>query len=212
MEKSLHKNAEWSVVPADAPRPSCRNSASLQPEFCILAAGVLHLPCQCSTAFLPENFALFILISFLSCTILSFSPKTRLSNVLTLSSPSISARFSPLPDKHTAAPKTTPQSARTLEESLQKPKKNKAAPLPSTSRRTARPGLSPFILYCCPLKEDAPRVGTRRGASAFTAKERRRRVCRGLADAPRRVPTGKMCHATSYMNKDICFRKKRHFA
>ena len=212
MEKSLHKNAEWSVVPADAPRPSCRNSASLQPEFCILAAGVLHLSCQCSTAFLPEIYALFIRMLEYSCTMLSALPKMRLPNALTLSSPSISTRFSPLPDKHTAAPKKTPQRTKPSEESLQKPKKNKAAPLPSKARRAARPGQSLSILYCCPLKEDAPRVGTRRGASAFTAKERRRRVCRGLADAPRRVPTGKTCHATSYMNKDICFRKKRHFA
>ncbi len=212
MGKSLHKNAEWSVVPADAPRPSCRNSASLQPEFCILAAGVLHLSCQCSTVFLPEFFASFVFGLLHFCIFLSFSPKTTLSNVLKIRSYLISARFSPLPDKHTPAPKTTPQRAMPSEESLQKPDKNKAAPLPSTSRRTARPRQSLFILYCCPLKEDAPRVGTRRGASAFTAKERRRRVCRGLADAPRRVPTGKMCHATSYMNKDICFRKKRHFA
>ena len=146
MEKSLHKNAEWSVVPANAPRPSCRNSASLQPEFCILAAGVLHLPCQCSTAFLPKFFALFIRMLEYFCTILSSSLQMRFSNALTLSSPSISARFSPLPDKHTAAPKTTPQRAKHSEESLQKHKQNKAAPLPSTSRRTARPGQSLSII------------------------------------------------------------------
>lgn len=157
MEKSLHKNAEWSVVPADAPRPSCRNSASLQPEFCILAAGVLHLSCQCSTAFLPKIFALFIRMLEYFCTILSSSLQMRFSNALTLSSPSISARFSPLPDKHTATSKTTSQRAMPSEESLQKTmkKQSRATPLESEANGAARAILVHYLRYrprrCLPV-------------------------------------------------------------